>query len=229
MLGRMTIRRERGLSLIEMMIGLAIGLLVIAVAAAMLVGRIREHRALLVEARLMQDLRTSMDIVTRDLRRAGFWGDATAAMRATSTTSAGAANPYTALSPVSDASDTVSFQLSRDASENNVVDDNEQFGFRLRKGVIEMLIGDGGWQALTDAGTMFVVSFEVVPSLQQTSLSDACIKPCDVSSAVCGPVQQVRNLAVAITARASADSKVVRSLTSQVRLRNDVILGACPA
>lgn len=226
MLGRLNARRQRGVSLIELMVGLAIGLMVVAAAATMLVNRIREHRAMLVEGRLMQDLRTSMDIVTRDLRRAGYWGDAASAMRVSS---AAPVNPYTALSPASAASDAVSFRISRDAIENHHVDDNEQFGFRLRKGVIEMLIGGGSWQALTDAGTISITSFEVTPTVQQVSLRDSCAASCDASTAECGPSQQVRSLAVAMTGRATADSKVVRSLTSQVRLRNDVIIGACPA
>jgi len=218
--------REQGLSLVELMVGLAIGLIVVAAAAAMLVDRIREHRALIVEGRLMQDLRTSMDIVTRDLRRAGYWGHAASAMAASPVASV---NPYTAMSASLAASDAVSFRLSRDASENNRVDDNEQFGFRLRKGVIEMLIGGGSWQALTDAGTMTVVAFEVKPKLQDVPLHDACEKPCDTAASTCGPTQQVRSLSVSITGRSTADSKVARTLTSRVRIRNDVIVGACPA
>ena len=35
-------------------------------------------------------------------------------------------------------------------TENGIVDSNERFGFRLRNGAIEMQLGDGNWQALTD-------------------------------------------------------------------------------
>lgn len=223
MLGPVT--RERGFTLVELMVGLAVGLLVVAAAAVLLASRIREHRTMLVEARLMQDLRTSMDIITRDLRRAGYWGGAAAAMRATSA----ASNPYLALTPASAASDAVRFQLSRDTTENNMLDDNEAFGFRLRKGGIDMLIGGGSWQALTDAQTMTIVSFQVTPSTHEEPLTDFCERPCDASTASCGPTLLRRSLAVAITARAAADARIVRTLTSRVMLRNDAINGACPA
>lgn len=214
------------MSLVELMIGLAIGLVVVAAAAALLVGHIREHRAMLVEGRLMQDLRTSMDIVTRDLRRSGYWGNAPTRMHASASTPE---NPYTVISPALAASDAVSFRMSRDVAENNSVDDNEQFGFRLRNGVIEMLIGGGSWQALTDVGTMSVVSFVVTPRVQDLSLQSMCEKACDTGASACRPTLQVRSLAVAITGRATADSKVLRTLSSQVRVRNDAVVGECSA
>jgi type IV pilus assembly protein PilW len=223
MLGYLIRRRECGVTLVELMVGLAIGLIIVAAASTVLVGRIREHRAMLVESRLMQDLRTGMDIITRDLRRSGYWGNAASAMRPAAPT-----NPYAAVAPAQAASDAVSFQLSRDATENNILDDNEQFGFRLRKGVIEMLIGGGSWQALTDSGTMAIESFEVTPKTQTVALRDACEKTCEPGPVACGPTQHVRSLTVAITGRSAADHRVVRSLGSQVRIRNDVIVGACP-
>jgi len=229
MLGPVTVpRRQRGFSLVELMIGLVLGLFIVAAATTLLVSRIREHRALLVESRLMQDLRTSADLVTRDLRRAGYWGKATAAMWQPGISGI-VANPYTALAPAAAASDAVSFRFSRDATENDLVDGNEQFGFRLHKGVIEMLLGGGSWQAMTDRGTMFVLAFSVTPSVQEIALQGACEKPCPSGGNECMPRQQVRGLAVAITGRSVADNKVVRSVRSQVRLRNDAIVGACPA
>jgi len=223
MLGHLIPRDQRGLTLVELMVGLAVGLIVVLAASAVLIERLRDHRALLVEARLMQDLRTSMDIVTRDLRRAGYWGSAAKSMQ-----SASATNPYVAIAPSHATANTVNFAFSRDASENNVVDENENFGFRLRKGVVEMLIGGGGWQALTDAGTMTVDAFAVTPNTQAVSLRDSCEKPCDPAATACGPAQWVRGFTVSITARSAADAKVVRSLRSDVRLRNDAVLGACP-
>lgn len=218
--------RQRGLSLVELMIGLTLGLFIVATATTLLLSRMREHRALLIESRLMQDLRTGADLVMRDLRRAGHWGDATAAMPRSG--AAPAANPYTALTPAAAASDAVSFRFSRDASENHAVDGNEQFGFRLRRGVIEMLLGSGNWQALTDGGTMMVTDFSVTPRIDEIALQGLCENACAAGAPNCPPTQQVRSLAVSISGRSTADAGVVRAVRGQVRLRNDVIVGACP-
>jgi len=227
MLGHLTRRpRQRGLSLVELMVGLALGLFIAGIATTLLLGRLREQRALLVEIRLMQDLRTSADIVARDLRRAGFWADASAAVWQPST--ALAANPYTALTPDTGTADSVSFRFSRDEVENNMVDNDEQFGFRVRNGVLQMLIGAGGWQALTDDTTMVVTAFRVTPEVQDIALDALCEQPCPLSAPACGPHQFVRRLTVSITGHASTDVSVVRSTRSTVRLRNDAVIGRCP-
>ena len=218
-------RRQRGLSLVELLVGAAIGLVVAAAAGKLLAGHLRESRSLLLEARLMQDLRTSTDLVTRDLRRAGYWGGA-----ASGVWLAGAsgvlANPYAAWPAGTAASDAISFQFSRDGSENHSIDSNERFGFRLRSGTLEMQLGAANWQALTDASTLTVTAFSITPTVQSVSLAGYCAHACAGSAC---PQQQLRSLAVRLTGRAIADTSLSRSAHSEVRLRNDVITGACPA
>jgi prepilin peptidase dependent protein B len=220
-------RAQRGLSLIELMIGLAIGLFITAISGTLLASHVRENRSLLLEARLMQDLRTAADVITRDLRRAGYWAGATSGVWSVGATGA-IANPYAAVAPDSAASDAVSFRYSRDTTENNLVDSNEQFGFRLRNGTIEMLLGGSGWQALTDAGTLNVGGLSITPSIERIDLQGSCSKACPIGSSTCPPQQQVRSLALVISGRSATDAAVTRSVRSQVRLRNDSFTGSCP-
>jgi prepilin peptidase dependent protein B len=217
----------RGLTLIELLIGLVLGLLIVAAATGLTTGQLRENRSLTVESRLMQELRTTADIVTRDLRRAGYWAGATAGLAAGGGATPG--NPYTAVEPSAAAANSVSFRYSRDTTENNLVDSNEQFGFRLRNGVIEMQLGANNWQALTDANSLTVIEFNVTPRTEDLVLQDFCTQACPAASSTCPPRQQVRSLVVLIAAQASADARIERRLQSEVRLRNDAIIGACPA
>jgi type IV pilus assembly protein PilW len=218
---------QRGLSLIESMVGLAIGLFIVAVAITLLSSHLHEQRALMLDSRLVQDLRATADLITRDLRRAGYWGDAAAGVWR-SGASGVAANPYGGVAPAAAASDAVSFRFSRDRSENQLVDLNEQFGFRLRRGVIEMLIG-GSWQAVTDSTTLVVSEFRVEPVVQETLLERLCLIPCPSASSTCPPKQQVRSLAVALSGHPPDDAHRLRSVHASVRLRNDAIVGACAA
>lgn len=217
----------RGLSLVELLVGLALGLIIVAAATLLLGGQLREHRSLAVEQRLAQDLRTAGDVIVRDLRRAGHWGDAAAGLWA-----AGASgvvpNPYAALAPSSAASDAASFRYSRDAIENHVVDGNEQFGLRLRNGAIELLLGAGNWQSLTDTGTLTVTEFRIAPTTRDVDLQAHCATPCPLGNPSCGPRLQVRSLVVDIRARSAIDANVVRSLHGEVHVRNDAVTGACP-
>jgi prepilin peptidase dependent protein B len=220
-------RLGRGLSLVELVVGLAVGLIVVAAAITLLAAQLREQRSAGLEMRLMQELRGTTDLITRDLRRAGHWGDAAAGLWA-GAASAPSANPYAALAPVGAASGGASFSYSRDAAENHLLDANEQFGLRLRNGVIELQLGAGNWQALTDAGSMNVTEFEVRPSVQEVPLLEHCPRPCP-AGATCEPRLQWRSLAVRITARATADPAVQRRLQTHLQLRNPAVLGACPA
>ena len=52
----------RGLSLVELLVGLALGLFVVAAAATLLASQWREQHRLATESRLMQDLRSASDI-----------------------------------------------------------------------------------------------------------------------------------------------------------------------
>ena len=219
--------RQRGISMVELLVGLAVGLFIAAAGVTLMAGNLRENRSLALESRVMQELRTASDIITRDLRRAGYWAGSLAAVQPAAATAV-PANPYLVVRATTTPEHSVSFGFSRDATENNTLDSNEQFGFRLRGGVVQMQLGSGNWQALTDPNTVLVSEFSVTPRVEEIDLSAQCSVPCLLTDPTC-PRQQVRSLAVSLAARSTADANVKRNLRSSVRLRNDPIVGACPA
>ncbi len=213
----------RGLSLVELMVGLALGLFIVATALFLLSEHLRENRSLLLQARLQQDLRTTLDLMDRHLHRAGFWGTPQAAIWQAD--AAPQANPYAALTP---GSNSVLFHASRDAQENQQIDSNETLGFRLQQGVLQMRLGEGGWQSLTDPEVMQVTQLQIQPQVHEQSLADLCHRPCPTTSNTCPPRQQVRSVQISLQASATHDAQVQRSLQTQVRLRNDAVVGVCP-
>lgn len=218
-----------GQSIVELLVGVAAGLIVVAATAALLVAELREQRTLRLEARLTQDLGSAADLIARDLRRAGHWVDAMAGVWTPSAPAR--ANPYTAMSPATDAASAVAFSYSRDVVENGSVDDDERLGWRLRAGVVELRLG-GRWQAVTDAAALTVTTFAVVPSVDEIDLAASCPRPCDAAASAagtCPPRLQVRSLAMRLTARAAADARIARRLETRVRLRNDAVVGTCAA
>ena len=106
------------------------------------------------------------------------------------------------------ASDAASYALPRDAIENHVLDGTEQFGLRLRRGVIELQLGAGGWQALTDAGTWSSPSFCSSCACSSSLLSTAHAPAAGGRDAHVN----VRRLALRITARAASDAPLVRRI-----------------
>jgi type IV pilus assembly protein PilW len=68
----MSIKQQKGLTLIELMIGLLVGAIVAAGAISIFTGSVRNSTDNINLTRLNQDLRAMMDIMERDIRRAGF-------------------------------------------------------------------------------------------------------------------------------------------------------------
>ena len=217
-------RRQTGLSMVELMVGVAIGLFVVAGATLAVSNQLGDNRRLMLETQIQQDLRAAADVIARDVRRSGYWASAQDGVWNASAVAV-TSNPYTALTPASGVASEVHFGYSRGAVENNVLDVNDEAGFRLVNGAIQMRTG-GQWQALTDSTTLKVTVFNVTLNSQDVALS--CFNPCPLGAVACPPTQSVREIKVEITGNAVFDPSVVRSATSNVRLRNDVINGTCP-
>ena len=81
---------------------------------------------------------------------------------------------------------------------------------------------------VADASSLLVTTFSVTPEVQSLSLEAFCAADCPPGSSTCPPRQQVRSLAVALSGKAVSDATVLRSVRSAVRLRNDLVTGACP-
>ena len=62
---------QRGLSIVELLVGLAVSLTVVAAGLLGLAYHLRESQGLLTEGRMTQDLRAVSELIARDLRRAG--------------------------------------------------------------------------------------------------------------------------------------------------------------
>lgn len=219
--------RSRGLTLVELLIGTALSLFIVSTGLALLTSHLHDHRHLVLEARLMQDLRAASDALTRDLRRAGHWGGATAALWRADTPVR--TNPYQAIAQTAGRSDTLELSYSRDATENHGLDDNERFGVRLRNQGIDILLGDGNWQALTDPATVLVTALEIRPGVHDVQAP--CDLPCPPAAPgapPCPPRLQVRQVALTLTGRSPVDTRVQRTLQTSVRVRNDAVSGRCP-
>ena len=65
--------RERGLSIIEMMVGIVVGLIVVTGIAKLFADYVSGTKRQMLETRVNQELRTAADLVARDVRRAGYW------------------------------------------------------------------------------------------------------------------------------------------------------------
>lgn len=229
---RAPLAASRGLSVVELMVGLAVGMFIAAAALLSAVNLTESNRRVLLEARLNQDLRATMDMVTRHLRRAGYWGNAQAGAR----DGAGAAvsyatTGYAEVSPADAAASAVTLRIAQDADDSAGSD--EAFEFRIATdargtGRLQVrLAGAASHQDLTDPAITDVTDFSVEPQGAQ-ALTLSCPGACGSGALPACPTLQVRRYRVTLSARASFDPAVQRTLQATVRLRNDALSGACP-
>jgi prepilin peptidase dependent protein B len=216
---------ERGLSLIELLVGLALGLVLVSAALLAFVHQARETRSLLLEARLMQDLRITADLMASNLRRASHWAGAPSGVWSSENVPL-RLNPHTRFTL---AEDHVDFSHSPPGEQDVEADGQGQLGYRLRQGAVEMKMSTGPWQAMTDPTTMRITSLGLRASVAEEPLGHLCASACPSTAAdSCPPRQAVKRIALHLRAVSAHDPTIQRELQSSVRLRNDTLIGSCP-
>ncbi len=220
-------RPQAGLSLVELMVGITVGLIVVAAASLLIGGQLAENRRLIAETQLQQDLRATADIIARELRRTGSAGrDADVQLHVWTLGSARDATPNwhgATLTPNAGTASEVRFGYLPSGASSMAPGG---FGFRLvpAQGQIQtFLTANGWWNDLTDRGTIDVTAFSVT-RLPDVSYRIPCAKPCPVTGdSACWPTVNMRSFEISITARSRAVPEVVRTVTSRVRARNEQV------
>jgi len=142
---------QKGLSLIELMVSIGLGLLILVAASAMTVKSLVMNTDTLASAKLNQDIDSVTQVMVNDIRRAGFTGF----------DGIGAPFRYADNEDLNIVSSSC-ILYAYNVNEDGVLDANEKFGFRLTGSEIEMrttcAAGNtcatdcttGTWVALTD-------------------------------------------------------------------------------
>lgn len=209
--------RHGGFSVVELLVGVAIGLFIIGGGIKLFVDALQGNRRLLLETRVNQELRAAADIVARDLRRSGYWTQSL-----TGVVWPAATNPNNALA----------LSVANSASQATYTYDGAGItGIRVSgAGALQAQVG-GNWQDLTDTGVVLIptngTGFSITPDIQPISLGGNCTPACALGSPGC-PVLNVRRYIIRIRGT-STDGTVVRQIEEAVRVRNDQIANpSCP-
>lgn len=184
---------QRGLSLVELMIGMALGLMLLSGVVSMTVKIHAAHSLSVKMSRLNQQMRSTLDVMVRDLQRAGYVNWRAALDHCASydgevaDASWSATDLYECVTPVlsdmgqlmpeslyDDGSDCVLYSYDLDGDGGRSSADFELFGFKLSGGTVRTrTAGDthscdsGIWQALSDAEVVIstlVFRLETQPS-----------------------------------------------------------------
>jgi prepilin peptidase dependent protein B len=160
-----------GFTLVELMVGIVVGLIVIGGAIAVFVTTLVGSTNTIREARLNQEMRVAMDFMVEDIRRAGFWSGA-AGIDFGSSAMANHPNEFASRDPTTDRG-VRDFHILEDGrcilfsfEPTFAANDQEVFGYRQNGTVLQMLHDPdgsvettedctaGGWVALTSPAVL---------------------------------------------------------------------------
>lgn len=149
-------RSQHGVTLVELLVGLLVGLVVLGAATSAFLTSIGAQTDNLNLARLNQDMRSMMDIMTRDIRRAGFVTSDPATNNAALRN-----NPFFSADKdigVLSGGSCIVYSYNANDDSPPTVNSNEHFGFRLINGELQMrssgstntACDDGSWETITE-------------------------------------------------------------------------------
>ncbi len=204
------------MSLVELMVGVTIGLFIVAAATLLVGNQLTDNRRLLLETQLQQDMRASMDIMTRQIRRAGLWEEnRSVSLLPTASGQPGRFWADEKLVNVNVARDQITFKFWLNPLDQGT------WGFKLDNGRIKTSLSTGGWQDLTDSSTVKVTALQFTPVINDSE-PIPCPKLCPDGTMSCWPRSTVRSYAVTMEAEAASDPRVKRRMQAVARVRNNL-------
>ena len=198
---------QQGETLVGLLVGLSVGLVVLAAGSQMLAKYLQAHRLALQDSHVHHDLRSALDTLTRELRQAQSLGQAWRGR-----VQADCADAFcTGQADLLVQGQRISF--GQDRNLNGQLDNNECSGFRVKNHELQIRTAcvPEVWTDLTDAG-----------SLKMTSL--AWQVHCEKRGR-----WVARWVTVQLSAQWPRDATRTLSLSQTVSLRNDVPASPWPA
>ena len=232
--GRTARHRVTGVSIVELMIGITIGLFILAGASLVMTNQITDNRRLLLDTQVQQDLRAVAALMVRDIRRANYYGYAHRNIWTTDLTQT-TFNRYNLFSPAnSNGTSTLQYARSTDDVvglmniDNDTVSGAERVTLTLNEAThsIDMTLGNAAAQALTDANVLRITELTFITATRDLPVPCGAVCPA-VGPGGCALVQRQRQVDFVIVGEAVHDSRVRRSVRESLRLKNDLVSEAC--
>jgi len=229
---RTSTRRQRGVSLVELMVGLTVGLIIVAAAASVYVTAVRGGADTLRSAKLNMELRRAMDLMVYEIRRAGY----------TAGTTNLASNPFMLSGANLTLNGTDCLLFSYDANGSGASNSSDFIGFKKNGTAISMRYSgttntagcsDGSWEGITDSDSVVVdtLSFSIAyqcwnAQTSSSSSSQACAPGQSVydtaaAASTKSDLVEVRDVSINLVGHHISDALTTMSLNQSVKVRND--------
>ncbi len=220
-------QQYKGFSLVELLISITIALIALAGVFSIFSHSVQASATSLKEIKLNQELRVILDVMGRDIRRAGYWSQADGFSD----------NPFSTEEREINVTDSSCITYSYDINSDNVIDHNDNHGFKLVKKAITIrktsatCNENGGhkWEAISDLNTLDITS------LRFDLRKNACInltnsaRSCDLvpmlgDTKIPGlsgdNIEIMPIVVITLAGKLKADASIADFLTDTITLRN---------
>jgi len=243
-------KKQKGFTLIEIMIALMLGLIVIGGALSIYISTIRSSTDVTNSARLNYDVDSVMQLMINDIRRSGYWGGAISGANAKNNNFTQAATNIqirNIAAPTTAVNSGNCILYTYDADSNGLVSTDEYYGFRLNGVELEARITgtvataqscgvNTQWNNIADENKVSISAliFSDNNSKCLNTTSNTLYAPVGVdkscpSAAVAGfsvtgnTLVETREIAITLTGSVVNDASVSKSLSANVKVRNNRI------
>lgn len=207
---------QRGFSLIELMVGMAIGLILMAAVVALTVSMLRTNAETVTLSKLTQEGRAISDLVTREVRRARYTGNARAMVGAGGTVPNNFSVVQIGTTNLPTAVTGNCIRFAYDADDDGVVDTNEVKVISLFNGVVYMR------QFADYASATCVTSTAAANSALRISSPDVNVTSLEFrGNSITNGVAAIANrIDLMFTVTLANDATVSRRFNQNIQLRN---------
>lgn len=227
------IKQQSGITLIETLIGLALSMIVVSSMVALMGNSLGSATRIIQMTQLSDELRNTMSMLTRDMRRANYNANAYKCYANSDCGVDGTTNQIGQVlinnDPTVLIGDCMIFNLDRDQDGDGSSAGDGAGGFRRSEtggiGFIEMWVGDASpaacgiadtdWVAMTDTRFVDITTFQIDKSNSvEASLTEE-------GGGILS--QRSRQIKVVVAGELILDSSITRRIEDTIRVRNDYL------
>jgi type II secretory pathway component PulJ len=206
----MSVKNQKGLSILEILIGIFISFIIIVAIISLLSNTISGSQRVLDRGKLDRDLFAAMDVMTYDIQRAGFWINAT---------NSNSTNPFmsgTNLMTTNASANCITFAY--DTSTDGTNSTTDQFGYGLSGNAIQFRQGGttcastgagSGWSSLTDTNVITISNFQVTTTNVGVNVGTST------------NTTRYRTVTISLTGNLKSDASNTRSITRTIKVYNN--------
>ncbi len=211
-------RKEKGYTLIELLIGLGVGVFLLASSLYVYTVLMSSFYSLMSANRLEHQLRTAMNTMVQNIRRAGYSASALTSVGTGTNT-----NPFMASGTDLSVPASTCILFSYDTnitgtlSALSTAGSDERFGFRLSNNTLQARASTDA-QFNCNSGTWVDIT---APNLIQVTALTFILTPTVIALNPAGDTLTIRTVIITMSGSLVSDPSVTQTMTQTVRVRND--------